>query len=104
REFCGFKRLLIRIGLIQRISLHNIPYRALYKFVNYNNLDGIVKSPFSLSFRVKREILVSTTGEILLQPIEKIRFLPAVEMTHSMNSFFYEFIKIRIAGVFIVIE
>jgi len=42
---------------------------------------------------VKREILVSTTGEILLQPIEKIRFLPAVEMTHLMNPTFYKFIK-----------
>ena len=48
-------------------------------------LDELVKSPFSLSFRVKREIFI-------LQPIEKTRFLPAVEMTHSMNSTFYEFI------------
>jgi len=30
----------------------------------------------------------------LLQPIEKIRFLPAVEMTHSTNLTFYEFVKI----------
>ncbi|MBW2560751.1 MAG: hypothetical protein JRE40_07845 [Deltaproteobacteria bacterium] len=37
--------------------------------------DAFVKSPSGLSFRVKREIFI-------LQPIEKIRFLPLVEMTH----------------------
>ena len=63
------------------------------KLTRYLNFDKLVKSPFSLSFRVKREILVLTTGEILLQPIEKIRFLPVVEMTHSMNPTFYEFIN-----------
>jgi len=50
------------------------------------NIDGVVKSPIGLSFRVKREIFI-------LQPIEKIRFLPAVEMTHSTNLTFYKFIR-----------
>jgi len=62
-------------------------------FCEFIKNDGLVKSPSDLSFRVKREILVSTTGEILLQPIEKIRFLPAVEMTHSTNLTFYDAIK-----------
>jgi len=35
---------------------------------------------------VKREIFI-------LQPIEKIRFLPVVEMTHSINPTFYKFIN-----------
>ena len=56
------------------------------KLTRYLNFDKLVKSPFSLSFRVKREIFI-------LQPIEKIRFLPVVEMTHSMNPTFYEFIN-----------
>ncbi len=42
------------------------------------NIDGFVKSPSGLSFRVKREIFI-------LQPIEKIRFLPAVEMTYHLD-------------------
>ena len=50
-------------------------------------IDEFVKSHKNLSFRAKREIFI-------LQPIEKIRFLPAVEMTHSMNWTFYEFITI----------
>ena len=51
-------------------------------------VDKFVKSSSGLSFRVKREILISTAGEILLQPIEKIRFLPAVEMTdpHALEN------------------
>ena len=48
--------------------------------------DGFVKSPSGLSFRVKREIFI-------LQPIEKIKISPAVEMTHSTNLTFYETIK-----------
>ena len=40
--------------------------------------DKLVKSPSGLSFRVKREIFI-------LQPIEKIRFLPAVEMTYQLD-------------------
>ena len=47
--------------------------------------DGLVKSPSGLSFRVKREIFI-------LQPIEKIRFLPAIEMTDPPSLTFYEFI------------
>jgi len=38
-------------------------------------VDALVKSPSGLLFRVKREIFI-------LQPIEKTRFLPLVEMTH----------------------
>jgi len=39
----------------------------LINYLKATNIDGLVKSPSGLSFRVKREILVSTTGEILLQ-------------------------------------
>ena len=52
-------------------------------------IDGFVKSSLNLSFRAKREIFSP-------QPIENIRFLPTVEMTNSMSSTFYEFIKIRV--------
>jgi len=63
--------------------VHSEPY--IQKIVEFNNYQ-LVKSPSGLSFRVKREIFI-------LQPIEKIRFLPVVEMTHSMNLTFYEFIN-----------
>ena len=53
-------------------------------------IDALLKSPSGLSFRVKREIFI-------LQPIEKIRFLPVVEMTHSTNLTFYECIKFPIS-------
>ena len=39
-----------------------------------------------MSFRAKREILCG-------QELEKIRFLPAVEMTDESPSTFYEFVK-----------
>jgi hypothetical protein len=50
-------------------------------------IDGPVKSPANLSFRAKREIF-------RLQHVKKIRFLPAVEMTDSLSTTFYEFIII----------
>jgi hypothetical protein len=50
-------------------------------------IDGFVKSPIFMSFRAKREILWE-------QAIEKIGFLPTVEMTNADFSTFYEFIKI----------
>ena len=46
-----------------------------------------IKSLNNLSFRAKREIFI-------LQYTENIRFLPAVEMTNSLNPTFYEIIKI----------
>jgi len=51
-------------------------------------VDGFVKSLNSLSFRVKREIFRSSH-------IEKIRFLPVVEMTDSLSLTFYETVKVR---------
>jgi hypothetical protein len=48
-------------------------------------LDGFVKSPAFMSFRAKREIFRE-------QPIEKIGFLPKVEMTNTNLSTFYEII------------
>jgi len=48
---------------------------AITKICIRTNTDAFVKNPSGLSFRVKREIFI-------LQPIEKIRFLPLVEMTH----------------------
>jgi len=66
-----------------------VRYKHTISIILYNNSmlrylsqRCFLGSPSGLSFRVKREILVSTIGEILLQPIEKIRFLPLVEMTH----------------------
>jgi hypothetical protein len=47
------------------------------------SFDGLVRSFNQLSFRAEREIF-------LLQHSENIRFLPAVEMTHSPNPTFYE--------------
>jgi hypothetical protein len=51
-------------------------------------VDGFVKSPIFMSFRAKREILWE-------QAIEKIGFLPTVEMTNADFSTFYEFIKVE---------
>ena len=48
--------------------------------------DKLVKSLSGLSFRMKREIFI-------LQPVEIIRFLPAVEMTYHLDLTFYECIK-----------
>ena len=62
---------------------------SLREKIKMDNYDELVKSPSGLSFRVKREIFI-------LQPIEKIRFLPAVEMTHLTNLTFYEFINYNI--------
>jgi hypothetical protein len=47
--------------------------------------DGFVKSPAFMSFRAKREILWE-------QAIEKIGFLPKVEMTDAKLPTFYEII------------
>jgi len=50
-------------------------------------IDGFVKSLNNLSFRVKREIFS-------LQHLKNIRFLPMVEMTHSLNLTFYKAVSI----------
>ena len=55
------------------------PIRYVYdnwKGINIalNKIDDFVKSPSGLSFWVKREIFI-------LQPIEKIRFFPAVDLS-----------------------
>jgi hypothetical protein len=60
------------------------------QLIERRKIDGFVKSPTSLSFRAKREILLD-------QVIEKIRFLPAVEMTNADFWTFYEAIKIDAA-------
>ena len=51
-----------------------------------NRKDDFVKSLNNLSFRVKREIFS-------LQHVKSIRFLPMVEMTHSLSLTLYETIK-----------
>jgi hypothetical protein len=48
--------------------------------------DGFVKSPIFMSFRAKRETLWE-------QAIEKIGFLPTVEMTNADFSTFCDIIK-----------
>jgi hypothetical protein len=52
-----------------------------------NKVDGLVKIPTNLSFRAKREIF-------RLPRIKNRRFLPVVEMTDSLNTAFYEAIKV----------
>jgi hypothetical protein len=53
--------------------------------------DGFVKSPIFMSFRAKREILWE-------QAIEKIGFLPTVEMTNTSFSSFYELITFALSA------
>ena len=51
-------------------------------------VDALVKSFLNLSFRAKRETFIP-------QPIEKIRFLVSLEITHSIMSAFYETVKLK---------
>ena len=59
----------------------------LLTFYEAVKLDAFAKSPIFMSFRAKREILWE-------KAIEKIGFLPTVEMTNARLSTFYEAVKL----------
>jgi predicted nucleotidyltransferase len=61
--------------------------RELSQVFGGRKVDGLVKSPSTMSFRAQREIFRE-------QRIENRRFLPLVEMTDSPISTFYEVIKV----------
>ena len=84
-EFKKSELLAEFFNAMEKIGFKNVD--CYYKYGIFTMFDEFVKSPNNLSFRAKREIFP-------VQYTEKIRFLPAVEMTHSLNLTFYEFINV----------